>query len=192
MTIRFGIVVFSAASLVACAHAAAQTPPAGQGAPVTQAPSTPGAAAAARATIKDAQGKTLGEATLRQGTAGVLITVQLQNIPAGPHAFHVHTTGRCEAPTFMSAGGHFAPGGTKHGLFASGGPHAGDLPNVHVHSDGRLSVEVLAPGITLASGPNSVFDADGSALVLHATGDDYATDPAGNAGDRIACGEIIR
>jgi Cu-Zn family superoxide dismutase len=164
----------------------------GHGAPVTTAPSVAGASASARATLKDPQGKALGEATLRESAAGVLIRVDLQGVPPGAHAFHVHTTGVCEAPAFASAGGHFAPGGTKHGLLAAEGPHAGDLPNVHVPADGKLSFEVLAPKVTLASGADSIFDTDGSALVLHATADDYASDPAGNAGGRIACGVIQR
>jgi len=147
--------------------------------------------ATAKATLKDAQGKTVGEATLRESNAGVLIKVDLTGVPAGDHALHIHTTGRCEGPEFTSAGGHFAPGGTKHGLLATGGPHAGDMPNLHVAADGKLSFEVLA-NVTIAAGAKSLFDADGSALVLHASADDYATDPAGNAGGRIACGVITK
>jgi Cu-Zn family superoxide dismutase len=149
--------------------------------------------ATARATLKDARGRTLGEATLREaGTSGVLIKVELQNVPPGTHAFHIHTTGKCDPPDFMTAGGHFNPGGMKHGLVAAGGPHAGDMPNVSVPADGKLSFEVLDTNVTLAAGQKSLLDADGSALVLHAMGDDYASDPAGNAGGRIACGVIMR
>jgi len=149
-------------------------------------------AAGATATIKDAMGNTVGNATLRETSSGVLIKVDLMNVPPGVHALHVHTTGKCDAPMFMTAGGHFAPGGTKHGLMAAGGPHAGDLPNIFVPADGKLSLEVLEPGVTLAAGPRSLLDADGSAIVLHATADDYMTDPAGNAGGRIACGVITK
>jgi Cu-Zn family superoxide dismutase len=146
--------------------------------------------ATAKAEIKDAKGQSLGNAMLRETPNGVLLSVDLQNVPAGPHAFHIHTTGKCEGPTFMTAGGHFAPGGTKHGLMAQAMPHAGDLPNLHVGADGKLAFEVLAANVTLAAGPRSLFDADGSALVLHATADDYFSDPAGNAGGRIACGVV--
>jgi Cu-Zn family superoxide dismutase len=146
----------------------------------------------ASATIKDAMGATVGTATLRETASGVLVKVDFSNVSPGPHALHVHTTGKCEAPMFTTAGGHFAPGGTKHGLLAAGGPHAGDLPNAYVGADGKLSLEVLVPNVTLADGPRSLMDADGSALVLHATADDYLTDPAGNAGGRIACGVIAR
>ena len=163
----------------------AQATPASQAVPGAQ-------GATAKATIKDAKGVTLGDATLRETPNGVLLSVDLQNVPAGPHAFHIHTTGLCEAPTFMTAGGHFAPGGTKHGLMAQAMPHAGDLPNLHVAADGKLSFEVLASNVTLAAGPRSLLDADGSALVLHATADDYVSDPAGNAGGRIACGVITK
>lgn len=156
-----------------------------------QSPAAP-AGATAKATLKDAQGKTVGEATLRESSAGVLVKLDLQGAPAGTHAFHVHTVGKCDPPDFMTAGGHFNPTTMKHGLMASGGPHAGDMPNLYVPADGKLSVEVLDTNVTLAAGQKSLFDADGSALVLHATADDYSTDPAGNAGARIACGVVTR
>jgi Cu-Zn family superoxide dismutase len=168
---------------LAAAYASAQ-------APVSQAPAA--GAPGAKATLKDAQGKTLGEATLRESPAGVLVKLDLQGVVPGTHAFHIHTVGKCDAPDFMTAGGHFNPTTMKHGLMATGGPHAGDMPNLFVPADGKLSAEVLDVNVTLAAGPKSVFDADGSALVLHATADDYASDPAGNAGARIGCGVVTR
>ena len=168
---------------LAAAYASAQ-------APVSQAPAA--GAPGAKATLKDAQGKTLGEATLRDSPAGVLVKLDLQGVVPGTHGFHIHTVGKCDAPDFMTAAGHFNPTTTKHGLMATGGPHAGDMPNLFVPADGKLSVEVLDANVTLAAGPKSVFDADGSALVLHATADDYASDPAGNAGARIGCGVVTR
>ena len=108
----------------------------------------------------------------------------------GEHAIHIHAVGKCEAP-FESAGPHFNPGNHKHGMMAGEG-HAGDMPNLHVPQSGELVVEILNPAITLEKGkPNSVFDADGSAVVIHAKADDYKSDPAGNAGERIACGVIV-
>jgi Cu-Zn family superoxide dismutase len=169
---------------LAVAYAAAQAP-ATQTAPAAAAPG-------ARATLKDAQGKTLGEATLRESPAGVLVKLDLQGVPPGPHAFHIHTVGKCDPPDFMTAGGHFNPTTMKHGLMAAGGPHAGDMPNLFVPADGKLSVEVLDANVTLAAGQKSLFDADGSALMLHAMADDYATDPAGAAGGRIACGVVTK
>lgn len=144
----------------------------------------------ATATLKDASGKQVGTANLTQTPHGVLIKLSLKGIAPGEHAFHVHAVGKCEPP-FTSAGGHFNPDAKKHGMEAAGGAHAGDMPNLHVPAGGELVVEVANPAISLAKGqPNSVFDADGSALVIHAGADDYKSDPAGNAGDRIACGVI--
>jgi Cu-Zn family superoxide dismutase len=160
-----------------------------QSAPAAQAS---GAGAVARATLKDAQGRALGDITLREASGGVLLRADLQNVPPGTHALHIHTVGKCDPPDFASAGGHFNPSMMKHGLMATGGPHAGDMPNVVVGADGKLSVEVLDTNVTLGAGAKSLFDADGSAVVLHAMGDDYLTDPTGNAGGRIACGIVSR
>jgi Cu-Zn family superoxide dismutase len=144
----------------------------------------------AKATLKSADGKTVGEANLVQGSHGVLIRLTISGLPAGQHAVHVHAVGKCEPP-FDSAGGHFNPAAKKHGIEAAEGAHAGDMPNLHVPSSGDLAVEILNTDITLEKGrPNSVFDTDGSALVVHANADDYKSDPAGNAGGRIACGVI--
>jgi Cu-Zn family superoxide dismutase len=150
----------------------------------------PAAAQSASAPLKDAQGKEVGSANLTQTPHGVLINVAVKGLPPGEHAFHVHAVGKCEPP-FTSAGGHFNPAGKKHGMLAAEGFHAGDMPNLHVPQSGDLTVEVVNADITLEKGkPNSVFDADGSAIVIHAKSDDYKTDPAGDAGGRIACGVI--
>jgi len=147
------------------------------------------AADLASAQLKDSSGIAVGDADLVQTEAGVLIKLQLKGLKPGEHAFHIHAVGKCEAP-FESAGPHFNPSGHKHGMM-SGEGHAGDMPNLHVPQSGDLSVEVLNRAVTLENGkPNSLFDADGSSLVIHAKADDYRTDPAGNAGDRIACGVI--
>jgi len=143
----------------------------------------------ANAQLKDGSGKAIGDADLVQTQAGVLIRLRLKGLPVGEHAFHVHAVGKCEAP-FESAGPHFNPGNHKHGMMA-GQAHAGDMPNLHVPQSGELSVEVVNTAVTLDKGkPNSLFDNDGSALVVHAKADDYKSDPAGNAGDRIACGVV--
>jgi len=143
----------------------------------------------ASAVLKDASGKEVGAATFTVTPSGVLISLDLTAVPPGEHGFHVHTIGKCEPPDFKSAGPHFNPDQTKHGFMTPEGPHAGDLPNLHVPADGKLQVEVLEPNVTL-SGEAPLLDADGSALVIHAGADDYKTDPAGNSGNRIACGVI--
>jgi Cu-Zn family superoxide dismutase len=150
----------------------------------------PAAAQGAKATLKNAEGKEVGSATLTQTPAGVLVRLSVKGLPAGERAFHIHAVGKCEPP-FTSAGGHFNPGGRKHGLMAAEGHHAGDLPNLHVPASGELVVEVLNPAVTLEKGKaNSLFGPEGTALVIHAGKDDYKSDPAGDAGGRIACGRI--
>jgi len=107
------------------------------------------------------------------------------------HAVHVHAVGKCEGPAFTSAGGHFNPLQRKHGLKSPDGAHAGDLPNMLATKDGSGRFESKTDAITLHAGPASVFDSDGSALVIHVGVDDYVTDPTGNAGDRAVCGLIV-
>jgi Cu-Zn family superoxide dismutase len=143
----------------------------------------------AGAVLKDASGNEVGKATLTNTPSGVLIRLNLTKVPSGEHAFHIHAVGKCEPPDFKSAGPHFNPDTTKHGFENPEGPHAGDMPNLFVPGDGKLSIEVLNPGASV-SGEAALLDADGAALVIHAGPDDYQTDPAGNAGDRIACGVI--
>jgi Cu-Zn family superoxide dismutase len=146
----------------------------------------------ARADIKNAEGKTIGTASLRGTKDGVLLTVNVNGLPEGLHAVHVHSVGKCEGPAFTSAGPHFNPLNKKHGLENPAGPHAGDLPDIYVEKNGAGRYEVLLDRITLGSGETSIFDADGSAIVIHVTADDNVTDPTGDSGDRIACGVIVR
>jgi len=148
------------------------------------------AAQSAKTTLKDKDSKDVGSATLTQTPAGVLIALSVKALPAGEHAFHIHGVGKCEPP-FMSAGGHFNPDKKKHGMMATDGPHAGDMPNLHIPASGELVVEVLNGAVTLEKGkPNSLFGPEGTALIIHAGKDDYKTDPTGEAGGRIACGLV--
>jgi Cu/Zn superoxide dismutase len=144
----------------------------------------------AHAEIKNANGKTVGTVALRQTKEGVTILIQVTDLPQGLHAVHVHSTGKCEAPAFTSAGGHFNPQNLKHGLKNPEGPHAGDLPDLYVNKDGVGRYGVLIQNVTLDTGKLSILDADGKSIVIHATADDNMSDPAGNSGDRIACGAI--
>ncbi|MBV9955739.1 MAG: superoxide dismutase family protein [Pseudolabrys sp.] len=150
---------------------------------------TPASAQLAVAQIKDSSGKPIADANFTQTPAGVLIRLDIKGLPAGERAFHIHAVGKCEAP-FTSAGPHFNPGGHKHGMMA-GQAHAGDMPNLHIPQSGELSIQVLNGAVTLEKGkPNSLLKEEGTALVIHAKADDYKTDPAGDAGDRIACGVV--
>ena len=142
----------------------------------------------ASAAMMNANGESVGAVTLSATPHGTLLHAKLENLPAGAHAFHVHAVGVCEAP-FKSAGGHFNPGGAKHGIESHEGMHAGDMPNIHVPDSGALEIEVLNTQLALDA---SLFDEDGASIVIHDGPDDYASDPAGAAGPRIACGVITQ
>jgi Cu-Zn family superoxide dismutase len=149
------------------------------------------AADSAQAVLKDKDGKEVGKVDLTDTPGGVLLRLTLDGVPPGDHAFHVHAVGKCEPPDFKSAGPHFNPDETKHGLLNPEGPHSGDMPNLHVPDSGKLTVEVFNEMVTIDA-EQALLDDDGAALVIHATRDDYTSDPAGNAGDRIACGVVTK
>jgi Cu-Zn family superoxide dismutase len=144
----------------------------------------------ARASVSNAQGQALASATLTEVAEGVRVAVTAVSLSPGPYGAHIHTTGRCDAPDFSSAGGHWNPAMRQHGKENPQGMHKGDLPNLLVGADGRGSIEYVIAGVSLVGGAVPMLDADGAALVVHAAADDYRTDPSGNSGARIACGVI--
>ena len=140
--------------------------------------------------LADAQGKSVGTVTLSEHKKGVEVSGHLHNLPPGEHAIHFHREPKCDAPDFKTAGPHFNPDLKKHGLDNPEGHHNGDNPNITVNAKGKAKFSFYNKDVTLGNDSHSLFANGGTSLVIHAKADDQKTDPAGNAGDRIACGVV--
>ncbi|UEM19857.1 superoxide dismutase family protein [Skermanella mucosa] len=155
-------------------------------------PTTP---ALGTATLKSAQDKAIGTVAFVETPNGVLIQARIDagsGLAPGMHGFHIHQNGTCEPPNFQSAGGHFNPTNHEHGILSPRGIHAGDLPNIWVGSDGAAQADIVTDAVTFREGSNSLVKPGGTAILIHATPDDYTTNPAGSSGDRVACGVITQ
>ncbi len=144
--------------------------------------------------MMDATGARVGSARISaEAAGGIRIALDVQGLPPGSRAFHIHENAQCDPPSFESAGGHFAPMGQAHGFGVPAGPHAGDMENLDVEPDGTFRGEMVNLRVSMnPDEPNSIFRGNGTALVIHADADDNRTQPSGGAGDRIACGVIRR
>lgn len=141
----------------------------------------------------NASGQKIGSIeVMESATTGLDLHVKAKGLPPGPHGFHIHEIGKCEAPDFETAGAHFNPTHREHGFDNPKGHHAGDMPNLEVGANGKIDVVVNVPDVTLKESANQLLDQNGRSFMIHAEADDYLTNPSGNSGKRIACGAITK
>lgn len=198
MRIKFALVAGMAAITAACGGERTQTTTVTPNEAAPREGAVTGTAAGGNAAtvqpggtpLLDAQGRQVAVANLAQQGTEFLVTISVTDMAPGTYAAHLHTTGRCDAPRFETAGGHWNPTGRQHGSQNPQGQHLGDLPNVTVGDARRGQIEFRVPNASIEGGANPLLDADGAAVVIHAGPDDFRTDPSGNSGDRIACGVL--
>lgn len=144
----------------------------------------------ATASMRNAGNREVGTLTLTESAQGISVSGHLTGLPPGTHGIHFHTVGQC-TPPFETAGGHWNPTNKQHGTENPQGPHLGDMPNITVGADSSAHVSVTTQGGTMR-GTSSLMDADGAAIIIHASADDNRTDPSGNSGARLICGVVSR
>ena len=146
----------------------------------------------ATAPLRGSSGSFNGEATITELDTGIRVVIEASGIVPGVHAVHIHERGDCSTPDFSSAGSHWNPTRRGHGRNNPAGQHMGDMPNLIIGADGTGLIELTVNGASIGGGRRrpALLDEDGAAIVIHAGPDDYASDPAGNAGPRVACGVI--
>jgi Cu-Zn family superoxide dismutase len=138
----------------------------------------------------NSQGKEVGSVHIEHMPSATLFLLTLHDMPPGVHGIHIHSVGKCDPPSFDSAGPHFNPTNNQHGMKNPKGPHAGDLPNIIIPASGKLETQIMVAGDRQWDGQGGILDGDGASLVIHANPDDYMTDPSGNSGPRIACAKL--
>lgn len=189
----FATTSLATALLFAAPAFAQDNPPTPTTAPDASAAADEGAADAAMEPVsvemQHADGSSAGTVTVTPTPHGLLFAADLSNLGDGERSFHIHETGLCE-DDFSSAGGHYNPTDKEHGYMAENGPHAGDMPNFTA-TDGTAQFQTFNPMVTMSGGEAPLNDDDGSAIVVHDGADDYESQPAGDAGDRIACGVVF-
>lgn len=146
----------------------------------------------AHADIVNERGVKIGTAQFAPSALGLRVAVKVSHLEPGEHGIHIHNVGKCDPPSFTSAGPHFNPTKAHHGVnnTETPHPHFGDLPNLTADSKGNAKANFVLSGVILGDGLNSLFHDGGTAIVIHAKPDDLMSDPSGNSGDRIACGVI--
>ena len=147
------------------------------------------------ADLKSGQNKKIGTVAFVETPNGMLIQARIDagsGLQPGMHGFHIHENGACDLADFQSAGDHFNPANHQHGLLTPGGAHAGDLPNIWIAGDGSAQADILTDGVKFGGGANSLDKPGGTSVLVHTEPDDYATNPSGKSGDRVACGVIVK